>query len=179
MRTKSPLILGVAALVGASLIPASATAASSSLTTTILAKATFSSVRLSGHAHLDTATSNSKGWHKRSDVWSVFLRTHGLTDGYVVDNTFGPGDTSGWHSHPGPSIVFVVHGTITNYDSDVPNCAGQVYAAGSSFTDPGGRDEHMLKNEGTQLAETIAVQFLPAGAARKTPEPTPAGCPAG
>ena len=99
----------------------------------------------------------------------VFLRTHGLTDGYVVDNTFGPGDTSGWHSHPGPSIIFVVHGTVTNYDSDVPNCAGQVYAAGSSFTDPGGRDVHMLKNEGTQLAETIAVQFLPAGAARKTP----------
>lgn len=174
VKSKSPLVLGVVALLGASLFTGSASAASSGLTTTILAQSTFGSTQLSGFARLD----DGKGLPKPSDVWLVYLQTHGLTDGYVVDNVIVPGGTTGWHSHPGPSIIFVVKGSVTNYDSDVPHCAGHVYAAGSSFTDPGGRDVHMLKNEGTDPAETIAVQFIPTGAARKTDEPTPAGCPA-
>ena len=108
----------------------------------------------------------------------LHLKTHGLTDGYVVDNVIEVGGTTGWHSHPGPSIIFVIRGTVTNYDSDVKGCAGRDYAAGSSFTDPGGRDVHMLKNNGTVQAETIAVQLLPTGAARKTDAAAPAGCPA-
>ena len=86
--------------------------------------------------------------------------------------------TSGWHSHPGPSIVFVVAGTVTNYSSDDPSCSPHVYTAGQSFVDPGGDDEHMLRNEDpTVVAETIAVQFIPAGATRRIDEPAPVGCP--
>jgi Cupin domain len=174
MRTKTTLILGAVAILGATLFTGSASATSSGVTTTILAKSTFDSTVLSGFARLD----GGKGFPSPSNLWLVYLQTHGLTDGYVVDNVFSAGGTTGWHSHPGPSIIYVVKGSVTNYDSDVPQCAGHVYAAGTSFTDPGGRDIHMLKNEGTDPAETIAVQFVPAGAARKTDQPTPAGCPA-
>ena len=108
--------------------------------------------------------------------WLTLLATYGLTDGYVVDNKFDPGQSTGWHSHPGPSIVFVVAGTITNYTSDRPHCAGVSYGAGSSFVDQGGTDVHILVNNGTVAAETIAVQFIPSGQTRRIDEPEPAGC---
>ncbi len=34
----------------------------------------------------------------------------------------------------------------------------------------------MLRNDGAVPAETIAVQFIPSGQPRKTPEPEPANC---
>ena len=79
----------------------------------------------------------------------------------------------------GASLIFVVAGTITNYSSDDPSCSPQVYTAGQSFVDPGGDDEHMLRNEDPSVvAETIAVQFLPQGATRRIEGPAPDGCPA-
>ena len=71
----------------------------------------------------------------------------GLTDTYVVDNKFTPGETTGWHSHPGPSLIIVVDGTITNYDSDQKHCAGVSYSKGESFVDSGGSDVHTLVNQ--------------------------------
>jgi hypothetical protein len=108
--------------------------------------------------------------------WGALFLTHGWTDAYVVDNVFGLGTSTGWHSHPGPSIVFVKAGTITDYDSSNPGCAGVTYTQGQTFTDAGGTDVHMLRNEGTVTAETVAVQFIPQGQPRKTTEPEPAGC---
>src|SRR3954451_22829621 len=121
MSHRSTLVLGVTAVTGLALLTGNAVATpSAGLKTTILAKSTFDSTRLHGFARLD----DGKGFPKRSDVWLVHLKTHGLTDGYVVDNLIEAGGTTGWHAHPGPSIVFVVKGTITNYDSHVQGCAG-------------------------------------------------------
>jgi len=146
--------------------------------TTILAKATVDDIDLRGQM-LTTAIGRDGNPHPNG-VWFSWIRTHGLSDLYVVDNVFAPnGGTSGWHSHPGPSVIFVKAGTVTNYSSDEPGCAPQVYTAGDSFVDPGGHDEHMIRNEdATVAAETIAVQFLPQGATRRIEEPAPQGCPA-
>ena len=65
---------------------------------------------------------------------------------------------------------------MTNYTSDDPSCTPHVYNAGSGFVDPGGHDEHILRNEGSVVAETIAVQFLPKGATRRIEEPDPGNC---
>jgi hypothetical protein len=113
-----------------------------------------------------------------ADQWRLRLKTHGLSDGYVVDNTFVPGAATGWHTHPGPSLIFVVAGTVINYSSDQPGCAGQTYNAGDSFVDEGGDHVHMLVNPATatQNAETIAVQILPHGAPRKTNADEPNTC---
>jgi quercetin dioxygenase-like cupin family protein len=98
-----------------------------------------------------------------------------MTDFYVVDNKFAPGGTTGWHSHPGPSLIVVVSGTITNYDSGNANCAGADYSAGQSFVDSGD-DVHMLRNNGSATAETIAVQFVPADINRRIDESAPVNC---
>ncbi|HEY3924837.1 MAG TPA: cupin domain-containing protein [Acidothermaceae bacterium] len=108
--------------------------------------------------------------------WAALLATYGLTDGYVVENDFQPGQTTGWHSHPGPSLIFVVTGSVTNYESDQPHCKGVTYSAGTTLVDAGGTDVHELVNNGTTPAETIAVQFIPQGQPRRIDEPEPSSC---
>jgi hypothetical protein len=132
-------------------------------TTNILGESLFNSFRVDGHAF--------------SPRWRARLETHGLSDVYVVDNKFVPGATTGWHSHPGPSLILVVDGTVTNYTSDSPTCTPHSYTKGQGFIDPGGRDVHMLRDDSTLPAETIAVQFLPHAAPRKIDEPPPTNCP--
>ena len=66
---------------------------------------------------------------------------------------------------------------MTNYHGDDPTCTGQSYSAGSGFVDAGGDDVHILRNEGTVPAETVAVQLLPQGATRKIDKPDPGNCP--
>jgi hypothetical protein len=51
-----------------------------------------------------------------------------------------------------------------------------VYPAGSGFLDPGDGHVHLLRNEGSVSAETIAVQILPAGAVRRIDVPDPGTC---
>jgi quercetin dioxygenase-like cupin family protein len=123
-----------------------------------------------------TTTVGRDGRTYPNGIWLSWIKTHGLSDLYVIDNKFTPGGTSGWHSHAGPSVIFVVAGTITNYSSDDPTCSPHVYGKGSSFVDAGGDDVHMIRNEGSETAETIAVQFLPQGTARKIDKDEPANC---
>ncbi len=110
--------------------------------------------------------------------WKIRLQTNSATDFYVVDNVFDPNGNTGWHSHPGPSLITVVAGTITEYEGDDPMCTPHVYPAGTGFVDKGGDHHvHLLRNEGTIPAETIASQLIPAGALRRIDEPDPGYCP--
>jgi hypothetical protein len=79
--------------------------------------------------------------------------------------------------HPGPGLILVVAGTVTNYTGDDPSCTGHPYSAGQWFIDTG-TDVHILRNEGSVRAETIAVQLLPKDATRKIDvTPGPGNCP--
>jgi quercetin dioxygenase-like cupin family protein len=150
------------ALVGAVqlVVPARATQPTPQVTATVLAKSLFDQIHVNAHANIP---------HR----WKVQLKTHGQSDVYVVDNKFPPGATVGWHPHPGPSLILVVAGTVTNY----PSCPPHVYAAGAGFVDPGSGHVHLLRNETSTSAETIAVQLLPKDAARRIDAPDPGNCP--
>lgn len=137
---------------------------SAGLTTTILAQSEFGSFRAAGHAF--------------PPAWRALMAAYGSTDVYVVDNRLDPGGTTGWHSHPGPSLILVVAGQVTNYTTASRSCAAHTYTAGQGFIDGGGNDEHTLRNNGTTEAETIAVQLIPHGAPRRIDEPAPSRCPA-
>ena len=76
----------------------------------------------------------------------VIFKTKGQSDVYVVLNKIAPGGHTGWHSHPGPSIVSVVSGTATEYRSDDPDPI--VYPAGTAFVDEGGDHAHIIGNAG-------------------------------
>jgi len=141
------------------------------VTTTQLAKSNFGAIDLEAHA-------------MPASIWNAVLRTHGDSDVYVVDNKLAPVDkvknvvaSTGWHRHPGPSLILVASGTVTNYTGDDPTCTGHTYSAGQGFIDTG-KDVHILRNEGDVQAETIAVQLLPQGAPRKIDVPdAPGNCP--
>ena len=181
MRTRRLILAtGVTSLVGAFLYAGHVSATPPTpggVTTTILATSTLDDLHIFAHAAPpNSAAGRASSHHHWGRDWRLWLVTHGMTDAYVVDNKFAAGADTGWHSHPGPSIVFVVSGTMTNYSTDSPGCAPKVYPAGSSFVDPGGSDSHLLRNEASVPAETIAFQMIPKGAARRIDEPVPPTC---
>jgi quercetin dioxygenase-like cupin family protein len=131
----------------------------SGVTTSTVAKSAFDEIGINAHT-------------LPASEWQARLKTQGHSDVYVVSNKFAPGGTTGWHSHPGPSLIFVVSGTISNYHGDDPSCTPDTYSAGSGFVDAGGDDVHMLRNNTGSAAETVAVQLLPKDAPRRVDVPT-------
>ena len=107
--------------------------------------------------------------------FQVKLKTKGDTDVYVTRNAIAVGGQSGWHTHPGPSLIIVTAGRVTAYDGDDASCTPKVYETGTGFVDPGDGHVHLLRNEGTEPAETVAVQFLARGATRRIDIPVAPG----
>jgi len=110
------------------------------------------------------------------NVWLSLQKTKGASDLYVQNNVIQAGGDSGWHSHPGSNLVIVTAGTVTDYESDDPGCKPTVYTQGMGFVDAGVNHVHLIRNEGTVVATTMAVQLIPANAARRIDEPQPSNC---
>ena len=108
--------------------------------------------------------------------WALDMSVKGVSDVYIVQNTLPPGAHTGWHTHPGPSLVTVTAGTVTAYMAD-PTCAPMIYKTGDSFTDLGCGHVHLVRNEGSVCAVTIAVQIIPTGQPRRIDADQPANCP--
>lgn len=112
----------------------------------------------------------------KDDKWDFKAMTKDTSDVYVTRNAIAVGGQSGWHSHPGPSLITVTIGTIKAYESTNPACSPTTYHTGEGFVDYGDH-AHLLRNESGAPAETVAVQFLPVGAPRRIDEPKPTNCP--
>jgi len=148
-------VLVAGALGGIALGSALATA-SVGLTTTIIAGPTPL-----GEVDIDS----------RSEINNVKIKTKGVSDIYVVHNTLVPGGHTGWHSHPGPSIISVVSGQATEYRDD--DLVGVVHLAGTAFVDEGGEHGHIVVNEGSTDLVLVAFQIIPLGATRRIDRPAP------
>jgi hypothetical protein len=111
------------------------------------------------------------------NLWLSFQKTKGPSDLYVQSNVWTPGGTTGWHTHPGHSLIIVTAGAVTAYEGDDPTCTPHVYTAGMGFVDQGGDHVHVIRNEGSVEARTVAVQLIPAGATRRIDAEGNAGCP--
>jgi quercetin dioxygenase-like cupin family protein len=160
LRSRNPLLIGlilVASLASAGVVYGTA---GSMITTTQIVQGNFGDI--------DVKT-NFDG-HK------VDIDTKGDSDLYVVSNVIAPGGHTGWHTHPGPSLITVKSGTITAYEGDDSTCSPTVYTAGQGFVDPGDGHVHILRNEGTVPAETIAVQLVGDGSTRRIDTPDPGNC---
>src|SRR5215204_5063370 len=119
----------------------------------------------------DASDANSK-----RNVWHSLQKTKGSSDLYVQSNVWVPGGTSGWHTHPGHSLITVTAGAVTAYEGDDVSCTPKVYTVGMTFVDEGGDHVHVLRNEGTVEARTITVQLIPAGATRRIDAPGNPAC---
>ena len=112
----------------------------------------------------------------RKDLWLSLQKTKGPSDLYVQSNTWIPNGSTGWHSHPSHSLIIVTAGTVTAYEGDDTSCTATEYTVGMGFVDHGGDHTHLLRNEGSVDAKTVAVQLIPAGATRRIDAAKPDGC---
>jgi hypothetical protein len=112
---------------------------------------------------------------KRLD-WKASLKVKGVSDVFVTSNSAIPGGHSGWHSHPGLSIVSVTQGAVWLYDADDPSCAPTIVPAGYGFVEAGDH-VHILRNEGAIDAKWTTTSIRPAGSAGRIDQPNPGNCP--
>jgi quercetin dioxygenase-like cupin family protein len=110
----------------------------------------------------------------KSESFDLKLDTKGDSDLYVVRNAIAAGGQSGWHTHPGPSLITVTLGEITVYED--PLCTSKVYRAGDGSIDLGGGHVHLIRNETSAAAETVVVQLVPRDAVRRIDAPQPNNC---
>jgi hypothetical protein len=145
---------------------------------TTLAQGTFAEFHVFNHAVLPKST----GGDDDDNVWMSMQKTEGLSDLYVQSNVWQPGGSTGWHTHPGHSLIIVTAGTLTEYEGG--DCKPHVYTfvpgqPAPTFVDPGHGHVHILRNEGSVAASSIAVQlvpFDPLKANRRIDAPAPAAC---
>ena len=109
-------------------------------------------------------------------VDGIKINVAGPVDVALAHLTFPPGGTTGWHAHPGVTLVAVKRGTVTRILAN--GCTRESFQAGQGFVEQPNA-VHMVRNEGTMPAETIVTFIVPVGAKVLTPEPAPAGCNAG
>lgn len=109
--------------------------------------------------------------------WLAMQFTKGTSDLYIQNNVWQPGGSTGWHSHPGHSLIIVTAGSLTDYESTDAACTPTVYTKGMAFVDSGGDHVHNIVNETGAVATNIAVQLIPADSQRRVDAPQPKNCP--
>ena len=96
------------------------------------------------------------------------------TNTIVADFTFGPNSATGWHTHPGKTLVTVKTGTFTVYHAK--DCEARVYGPGDAFVELP-TTVHIGRNETLGTVELGVVFFgVPVGASPRVDQPQPDGC---
>ena len=95
------------------------------------------------------------------------VRTQGIKlsadrpiDVAVAHLTFQPSGSTGWHRHPGPTVVTITTGELTITDN---KCRSRTYQAGDTFVEQG-PPRHVAVNTADTTTETIVTFFVPKGA---------------
>jgi quercetin dioxygenase-like cupin family protein len=102
-----------------------------------------------------------------------FAATPG-TNTIVADFTFGPNSSTGWHTHPGKTLVTVKSGSFTVYHAR--DCAPMVYEPGDAFVELPST-VHVGRNETGGTVELGVVFFgVPIGGSPRIDQPQPEGC---
>lgn len=180
------LVLCAAASLSAALYLAEnvlATPANGGFKATTIASGTFEEFEVFNHVSRDMLPAGFDG-----NLWLSLQKTKGRSDVYVQSNVWPPVNpttgviaSTGWHTHPGHSLIIVTAGTITEYDAD---CTPHVYTfvpgqPAPTLVDPGSGHVHIIRNEGLVAASTIAVQLVPNDpnkANRRIDVPAPENC---
>jgi len=166
MRANTIWTVGVGAVVVGALCAGTLRATpASGFTGTTIAVGRFGNIDVSHLSFFPTSVPANK--RHAINPWISTQRTKGPSDLYVQNNVWQPGGTTGWHTHPGHSLIIVTAGTVTAYEGDDESCTPHEYTVGQGFVDEGGDHVHLLRNEGDVEARTVAVQLIPAGATRR------------
>ena len=101
------------------------------------------------------------------------FNAHPGTNTVVAEFTFGPNSSTGWHSHPGKTLVTVQSGTFTVYHD---NCRSRTYEPGDAFVERSS-SVHVGRNETDGTVKLGVVFFnVPIGGSPRIDQPQPYGC---
>jgi len=101
------------------------------------------------------------------------LAVHPGTNTIIGQYTFGAHSSTGWHSHPGKTLVVVQSGTFTVYHD---NCHAMTYGPGESFVELPS-SVHVGRNETDSSVQLGVVYFdVPIGGSPRIDQPQPEGC---
>jgi len=104
------------------------------------------------------------------------MHVTGPTDVLQALLVFQPGAETGWHIHPGPVVVVVKSGALTETHS---NGCLTVHPTGSVFFETAG-EVHNATNQTEGVAEVYATFLSPTGSQPLIPVADPGGvCPSG
>jgi quercetin dioxygenase-like cupin family protein len=102
-----------------------------------------------------------------------FAATPG-TNTVVASFTFGANSSTGWHTHPGKTLVTVKAGTFTVYHAR--DCEPTVYRPGDAFVELPAT-VHVGRNETDGVVELGVVFFgVPIGGSPRIDQPQPQDC---
>jgi quercetin dioxygenase-like cupin family protein len=99
----------------------------------------------------------------------------GSADLVTVKVVIKPGGSTGWHHHPGVTLVSVASGTATQYHE---NCHKTVLKAGDGFFEGTG-ESHVVRNEGDVDAVLYVTFVIPTETSPEKltiPDPQPKNC---
>jgi quercetin dioxygenase-like cupin family protein len=120
------------------------------------------------HAQLSPVQINALAQGHNTDN-KVTLHVHGPSDVLQTQLVFQPGGGVGWHMHPGPVVVVVNTGALTEIHSD--GCTTE-HPAGSVFFEEAGV-VHNAVNQTSGVTEVYATFISPTGAQPLIPVPDP------
>ncbi len=106
-----------------------------------------------------------------SDEHNVQLHVQGPSDVLQTLLVFQPGGQTGWHTHPGPVVVIVKSGALTEIHS---NGCVTVHPTGSAFFETKGEVHNAINQTGV-VSEVYATFLSPAGAQPLIPASDPGG----
>lgn len=104
-----------------------------------------------------------------AEAHGIVLEAGRRIDVAVAHLTFAPGASTGWHMHPGPTVVTITTGELTVTDR---HCDTRTFQAGDTFVEEG-PPRHIAVNTADATTETIVTFFVPRGAALTIPVEAP------
>jgi quercetin dioxygenase-like cupin family protein len=95
----------------------------------------------------------------------------------VVRVTFAPNSSTGWHTHPGKTLVVIQSGELTVYRAGDKSCTGTTYGPGDAFVELPS-SVHIGRNESSDSPTVAAVVFFGVGSNGATfiDQPDPGNC---
>jgi quercetin dioxygenase-like cupin family protein len=107
----------------------------------------------------------------RSMEHQIKLQQKGPADILQAKIVVQPGGDTGWHTHPGPVVVVVAKGSLTEYHA---NGCISYHPTGSVFFEEPGEVHKVINHDPSVAGEAYATFILPAGGQPLEPAPAPA-----
>jgi quercetin dioxygenase-like cupin family protein len=105
----------------------------------------------------------------------IEVETERSADIAIAKVVLKPGGSTGWHHHPGVTLVSIASGTVTEYDK---KCEKSVHKAGEGFVESNDA-VHVVRNKGNVKAVLYATLIVPTNTTDeglRVDEPKPSNC---